>query len=90
MCLCLLVYTLAQRFLRLNLKRKNETILNAAKKPTQNISMKRVFEMFEGVHLLIIKTIEKKEERVLNLTSSRMEILEKLGEPFLKIYNCAA
>lgn len=90
MCLCLLVYTLAQRFLRLNLKKKNETVPNAAGKQTQKITMRRVFEMFEGVHLLIIQVGDKVIEKILNLTPSRILILEKLGPPFLQVYDRAA
>ena len=52
--------------------------------------MKRVFEMFEGVHVLIIRTESGLKEKVLNMTDVRRHILNQLGPPFEKIYDNAA
>lgn len=90
MCLCLLVYTLAQRYLRQKLVESSEMILNQLGKPTNRPTMRWVFQIFEGVHLLIYHSAEGLREIVLNLNPTRRHILQVLGPPFEKIYGSAA
>jgi len=85
MCLCLLVYTLAQRYLRQKLMESSGTIPNQLGKPTSRPTMRWVFQIFEGVHLLIHRTPERIQEIVLNLNPVRLHILQILGPPFEKI-----
>jgi len=75
MCLCLLCYTIAQRLLRKKLKELQDTIPNQLGKPTQKPTMGWVFQLFEGVHLLIHSTISGLKEIVLNLNQTRNQIL---------------
>ena len=86
MCLCLLVYTLAQRYLRQKLKELNTSIPSQLGKPTYTPTMRWVFQMFEGVHLLIKRTQEGIREIILNLNPTRLHILQVLGPPFHKLY----
>ncbi|HYG40543.1 MAG TPA: IS1634 family transposase [Cytophagales bacterium] len=86
MCLCLLVYTLAQRYLRHKLKELNDTVPNQLGKPTSMPTMRWIFQIFEGVHLLIKRTKEGIHEIVLNINSVRRHILQVLGPPFQKLY----
>ena len=86
MCLCLLVYTLAQRYLRQKLKELNVSVPNQLGKPTCTPTMRWVFQMFEGVHLLIKRTQEGIHEIILNLNRVRLHILQVLGPPFQKLY----
>ena len=90
MCLCLLVYTLAQRYLRQKLKEFNTSVPNQLGKQTSKPTMRWVFQMFEGVHLLIKRTQEGIHEIILNLNSIRRHILQVLGPPFQKLYANAA
>ena len=78
MCLCLLVYTLAQRYLRQKLKELNTSIPSQLGKPTCTPTMHWVFQMFEGVHLLIKRTQEDIHEIILNLNPTRLHILQVL------------
>lgn len=87
MCLCLLCYTIAQRLLRKKLKELQATIPNQLGKPTQRPTMRWVFQLFEGVHLLIHSTISGLKEIVLNLNQTRNQILRVLGPKFEKIYS---
>ncbi len=89
MCLCLLVYTIAQRHMRLQLKALNSTVPSQTGKPTKRPSMKWIFMIFEGVHLLLKKSASGTEEKVLNLNRTRRDILAILGPPFEKIYSTA-
>ena len=86
MCLCLLVYTLTQRYLRHKLKELNTSIPNQLGKSTCMPTMRWVFQMFEGVHLLIKRTQEGIHEIILNLNHVRLHILQVLGPPFQKLY----
>jgi hypothetical protein len=48
--------------------------------------MRWIFQLFEGVHLLIRETQDKIEEIILNMNPVRSRVLAILGPPFEKIY----
>jgi transposase len=54
MCLCLLVYSLAQRFLRLRICELNTTVADQREKATAQPTMRWIFQIFEGVHVLFL------------------------------------
>jgi len=85
-----IVYTLAQRILRHRIKELNTTLPNQLDKPTERPTIRWVFQIFEGIHVLFLTTEQSSQELVLNLSSLRMRILEVLGPPFQKIYENAA
>ena len=87
MCLCLLVYTIAQRYLRIRLEQNRATVLNQVGKPTPKPTMRWIFQLFEGVHILTHKTQMGTKELVLNMNQTRSEIIVLLGPPFEKIYS---
>lgn len=87
MCLCLLVYMIAQRYLRQRLEAARDTIPNQLGKPTLTPTMRWVFQLFEGVHVLIRRTVSGLEEIVLNLNAVRSHILRILGPRFQKMYS---
>jgi len=86
MCLCLLVYSLAQRYLRQKLEEFNSSVPNQLGKPTRTPTMRWVFQIFEGVHLLIKRVQDGIHEIILNINPIRRHILQLLGPPFQKIY----
>jgi len=86
MCLCLLVYTLAQRHLRQKLTELSTSVPDQLGKPTKRPTMRWIFQIFEGVHVLIHRTVEGIKEIILNLNPTRRHILQVLGPPFEKIY----
>ena len=86
MGLALLIFALAERQLRLRLKQENATIPSQTGKPTQTPSMRWVFQMFEGIDLLLILQNEQVAMRkVLNLNSDHLLIIRLLGE---QVQNC--
>ena len=87
MCLCLLVYTIAQRYIRKRLEAAQDFIPNQLGKPTRTPTMRWIFQIFEGVHLLIHKTQQGIRELVLNMNDLRCHILAILGPPFEKMYS---
>lgn len=76
MGLCLLVYNLAQRKLRQQLKATNQGVKNQVKKLTNKPTIRWIFQMFQAVHFVTINGAKQ----VSNLTQERQEILRHLGE----------
>ncbi len=86
MGLALLVYALAERKVRLALQEKGESIPNQVGKPTQAPTMRRIFQMFEGIDVLLIPTGGSVQQRVLNLQPIYRRILRLLGPYVEKCY----
>lgn len=86
MGLALLIYALAERLLRQQLKAHNETLPDQKGKATQSPTLRRVAQMFEGVDLLLIHVDDQLVSRqILNLTPVRRQILRLLGP---EVENC--
>ncbi len=79
MALCLLVYNLGQRQLRISLKTQKATVKNQLNKPTESPTLPWIFQSlcvgwvprlgatgvcFQGIHLLITQGVD----RIVNLT----------------------
>jgi transposase len=79
MGLCLLVYALAGHRLRSELVSRDETPPDKTGKPTQCITMRRVFQMFEGIDILLFTTEGRQQRLILNLTDLHQHILDLLG-----------
>ena len=71
MALCLLVYNLAQRQLRIALAQAQETIPNQLGKPTSSPTLRWVLQCFMAVHLLSSHGIK----HIANLSPPRLHIL---------------
>ena len=71
MALCLLVYNLAQRQLRLALALHQETIPNQLGQPTNSPTLRWVFQCFMAVHLVSIDGVM----HIVNLSRERLHIL---------------
>jgi transposase len=87
MCLCLLVYMIAQRYLRQRLEKARASVPNQLGKATRTPTMRWIFQLFEGVHLLVHKTRKRLKEIILNMNPVRCHILTILGPQFEKIYS---
>jgi len=86
MGLSLLVYALAERKLRKQLVAQDEYIPDQKGQPTQRPTMRRVFQMFEGIDVLLISTPTGVERQVLNLEPVHYKILKLLGPYVQKCY----
>ncbi len=86
MGLALLVYALAEHKLRTALQERGESVPNQVGKSTQRPTMRRVFQMFEGIDLLVIRTPEEVRQQVLNLKPVHRQILRLLGPNVEKCY----
>jgi len=71
MALALLIYSLAQRILRLNLDAQQQTIRHQSAKQTNKPTFRWVCQLFQGVHLLTINA----NKRISNLSAELKHIL---------------
>lgn len=80
MAVALLVFSLAERQLRLRLKEEHASVRSQTGKPTQSPTMRWVFQMFEGIDLLLIlKEDRVVSQQVLNLKPDHLKIIRLLG-----------
>jgi transposase len=71
MGLCLLVYTLGQRFLRQSLQLTNSTVKNQLGKATNQPTLRWIFQCFQSIHALGIRG----SQQISNLNAERLRIL---------------
>lgn len=82
MALCLLVYNLAQRQLRLALVLSQQTIPNQLGKPTSSPTLRWVFQCFMAVHLVSSQGITQ----IINLSPARLHILSFFSSACQRYY----
>jgi transposase len=88
MGLCLLIYAACEHVVRSELTRREETLPDQKGKPTQRPTMRRVFQIFEGIEVLIIEHPDGRRSRVvLNLSELHRRILDLLGWQVQKCYS---
>jgi transposase len=82
MALCLLVYNLGQRQLRLALAQAVQTIPNQLGKPNASPTLRWVFQCFMAVHLVVAQGVQQ----VVNLTDERQHILQFFSKACRRYY----
>lgn len=87
MCLCLLIYSIAQRKLRKALEEKDEMFPDQRGKETKRPTMKWIFQLFEGIHVAYIKLQGKLTIQITNLNDLHKQILKLLGHQYEQIYS---
>ncbi len=86
MTLALLIYSLAEKGLRDALIEKNETLPDQKGKPTQRITMRRVFQIFEGIDVLAIEVGDISQKQLLNFSELHDKIVNLLPSEVKSIY----
>ncbi len=86
MGLSLMVYALAERSLRTELAQRNESIPNQVGKPTQRPTIRRIFQVFRGIDILLIHNPLGIQRKVLNLKPIHLHVLDLLGPVVKKYY----
>jgi transposase len=80
MGLALLIFALGERRLRLALKQNNQTVPDQKGKPTQTPTLRWVFQIFEGLHVLsLVIDGRVMTRKILNLRPVHLQILGLLG-----------
>ncbi len=85
MTLSLLVYSLCERKLRMALEDAKETVDNQIAKPTAKPTMRMVFNLFRGIHLVLNSQNQQPFAFCTNLTENHKKIIRLLG-PFIANY----
>jgi len=86
MTLSLMVYNIAERRMRNELKSKEETIPNQIGKATATPTLRWVFQIFEGINYVKLMVDNKIEYIVDGLTSLHKKILSLFGKTVCGIY----
>jgi transposase len=87
MGLSLLIYSLAERKLRQALKEMNATVPDQRQKPTQRPTMRWIFQLFEGLDILLVKQNgEVMLRQLLNLCTEQEQVITLLGPQVQKCY----
>jgi len=87
MGLSLLIYSLAELKLRQALKEMNVTIPDQRRKPTQKPTIRWVFQLFEGLDILLVRQNgQVRLRQLLNLRPAQQQVITLLGPQVQKCY----
>ena len=86
MTLALLVYSVAQRRLRQELARQNETIPNQITQPTNRPTLRWVFQVLEGIERVRVRVEGHMQELITGLNAVKINILRLFGEQVCHVY----
>ncbi len=86
MTLALLVYSVAQRRLRQELVRQNETIPNQINHPTNRPTLRWVFQVLEGIERVRVKVEGQVQELITGLNEVKIKILRLFGVQVCHVY----
>ena len=86
MGLSLLVYALAEQWVRLELEKQKQTIPNQVGKPTQTPTLRRIFQMFENIDVLLIEQNDHIQRTIVNLNVIQSKIINILGIEVKNVY----
>ena len=86
MVLCLLVYRLAEHRLRAQLAVQRQTIPDQVGRPTARPTMRWVFQLFEGIDVLTVRSASPTVQQVLGRSPLHDRILALLGPLAVTIY----
>jgi len=90
MTLALLVYSLAQRRLRQELAQQGETLPNQIGLPTATPTLRWIFQLLEGIHVVTV-TIQRQVRVIIDgLTDLRKKILRLFGQKVCQIYQISS
>lgn len=88
MLLALLVYSIAERRMRITMKRLKATIPNQINKPTSSPTLRWVFQYFEGVNLVQrTKHYDYQKLIIDGMDELRQRIISYLGYQVAYLYN---
>jgi transposase len=90
MTLALLVYSVAQRRLRKELARQNESLPNQINQPTQRPTLRWVFQLLEGIHRVRVIVHAQVHDLIEGLNEVQLKILRLFGQNVCQIYQISS
>ncbi len=86
MAISLLVYVLGEHIIRAQLAQRDETMPDQRGKPTNRPTMRRIFQIFEGIDVLYDAQSERRRRSILNLRDIHYQILALFSPYVLEFY----
>jgi len=86
MALSLLVYALGEHILRAQLAQRDETVPDQRGKPTNRPTLRRIFQIFEGIDVLYAAQSERRRRSILNLRDIHYQILALFSSHVREFY----
>jgi len=86
MTLALLMYAVTQRRLRRQLACQNETIPNQINQPTQQPTLRWVFQLLDGIHRVQITVQDQVQDLIEGLNDIQVKILRLFGAEVCHLY----
>src|SRR5436309_1617409 len=86
MTLALLVYSVAQRRLRRELSRQNETIPNQLNQPTNRPTLRWVFQVLAGIERVRLMVDGQVQDLITGLSEVKIKILRLFSEQVCLVY----
>ena len=86
MGLSLLVYALAEHQLQTQMREQKKMLPNQKGKEVEKLSIRRVFQIFEGIHEVVIREGNSVERFILNIKPIHHRVLALFGEEVRKYY----
>ena len=90
MTLALLVYSVAQRRLRQELARQQESLPNQINQPTQRPTLRWVFQLLEGIHRVRVIVQDQIHDLIEGLNEVQIKILRLFGQDVCQIYQISS
>jgi transposase len=90
MTLALLVYSVAQRRMRKELESRTETVENQIGQPTERPTLRWIFQLLEGINLVVLSIQRQVRILIEGLTDSRKKILRLFGQKVCQIYQISS
>ena len=90
MTLALLVYSVAQRRLRQELARQQESLPNQINQPTQRPTLRWVFQLLEGIHRVRVIVQDQIHDLIEGLNEVQIKILRLFGQEVCQIYQISS
>lgn len=82
----LLVYSVAQRRLRQQLRQQNKTVPNQIHQPTQRPTLRWVFQLLEGIHRVRVTVQGHMQDLIEGLNEVQITLLRLFGEGVCRLY----
>ena len=86
MTLALLVYSIAQRRLRNALESQNEVLPNQINQPTKTPTMRWIFQLMEGIHVVQMRIDGVVKRIVHGINEMKRKIILLMGLTVMRIY----
>ena len=90
MTLALLVYSVAQRRMRKQLKSQRETVENQIGQPTERPTLRWIFQLLEGINRVILSVQGQVKVLIEGVTERRKNILWLFGQKVCQIYQISS